>query len=247
MLDPMSSTPRRMGPRYPATRRSRRVAPRARSRPGLPPCVRRVRQPGRRDRGDALRPDLADVAATPASSARAARASTPTPPTSAAAPSAPTSPTRTTRSGSRRTSAARREPWQFQPQGEVARRTGSRPTTTASARPARRGRRPAGVRLPQPHRLRHGGAGCALHALALRAGHATRSRPSPTCAGSCRSGAPSATVERQDGTTYTEVVDRRVRPARLGPRRPRPRLVLLGQHRGARRAWSRSTSPTSPS
>ncbi len=28
---------------------------------------------------------------------------------------------------------------------------------------------------------------------------------------------------------------RRVRPPRLGPRRPRPRLVLLGQHRGPRR------------
>ena len=34
---------------------------------------------------------------------------------------------------------------------------------------------------------------------------ATRWRPSPTCAGSCRSGGSSATVERQDGTSYTEV------------------------------------------
>ena len=47
------------------------------------------------------------------------------------------------------------------------------------------------------------------------------------------------TVERQDDTSYTEVIDRRVRPPRLGPGRPRPRLVLLRQHRGARRASSR--------
>ena len=46
-------------------------------------------------------------------------------------------------------------------------------------------------------------------------------------------------VERHDDTTYLEVTHRRVRPPRLGSGRPRPRLVLLGQHRGPRRSRAR--------
>ena len=40
---------------------------------------------------------------------------------------------------------------------------------------------------------------------------------------------------RPDDTSLPRGDDRRVRPPRLGPGRPRPRLVLLRQHRGARR------------
>ena len=51
-----------------------------------------------------------------------------------------------------------------------------------------------------------GGAGCALHALALRTGRSIRSRPSRTCAGSCRSGARTTGSTRTDGTEVPRVV-----------------------------------------
>ena len=80
----------------------------------------------------------------------------------------------------------------------------------------------------------HLGAGCALHALALAEGR----NPLETKPDVCWQLPIRRTfrvVERQDGTRVHRGVDRGVRPARLGTRRPRPRLVLLGQHRGARR------------
>ena len=54
VLEPMSRTPRRM-------MTTLLGSPRARSRPGLSPCPRRVRGPRRRDPGLPLRPHLADV------------------------------------------------------------------------------------------------------------------------------------------------------------------------------------------
>ena len=60
------------------------------------------------------------------------------------------------------------------------------------------------LHLPEPPRLRRRrGLRAARPGAAHRAG--TRSRPSPTSAGSCRSGGPSASVELPDGTAYTEV------------------------------------------
>ena len=70
--------------------------------------------------------------------------------------------------------------------------------------PGRRGRRPGGVHLPQPPGLPPRCRLCAARA-GLRPGARTRSRPSPTCAGSCRSGAPSAPSSARTARRYTEV------------------------------------------
>ncbi len=79
-----------------------------------------------------------------------------------------------------------------------------------------------------------GGEGCALHGLALRTGrHFVETKPDVCWQLPIRR--TFRDVELPDGTAYTEVVDRGVRPPRLGPRRPRPGLVLLGQHRGPHR------------
>ena len=85
-----------------------------------------------------------------------------------------------------------------------ARATGSRPTTRASARPGpsrSTASRPASS-TTAPTSTPAPAARCTRWRCSRAA---TRWRPSRTCAGSCRSGARSATVERQDGTTYTEV------------------------------------------
>ena len=91
-----------------------------------------------------------------------------------------------------------------------------------------------------------GGEGCALHGLALRTGrHFLETKPDVCWQLPIRR--TFDRVDRADGTEVLVVVDRGVRPARLGPRRSRPGLVLQRQHRGARRAPSRSTSRCAPS
>ena len=83
-----------------------------------------------------------------------------------------------------------------------------------------------------------GGYGCALHGLALREGvHFVETKPDVCWQLPLRR--TFRDVERQDGTDLHRGLDRRVRPSRLGSRRARPRLVLLGQHRGARRRRAR--------
>ena len=100
------------------------------------------------------------------------------------------------------------EQWQFhpgRPDGKVKRKDwvekdedGERKTRT------HRGRRPARLRLPQPRRLPDSApAAPCTDWRSSRA--ATRSRPSRTCAGSCRSGVPSARSSGRTGTSYTEV------------------------------------------
>ena len=70
--------------------------------------------------------------------------------------------------------------------------------------PHRRGRRPAGLRVPQPSRLRTNGAGCALHGLASsRASNPLETKPDVCWQLPIRR--TFRDVERQDGTTYTEV------------------------------------------
>ena len=179
--------------------------------------------------------------ATSASSVGAARASTPPPPTSAAAPSARTSPTPTTRSGWRCTSPSSTRRCGSTPRGagrSVA-RTGCRRTRRASARPApsrSTASRPACSRTARASRAPSPGwAVPAARSTPSRCSRAASpSRPSPTSAGSCRSGAPTAT---SSGPTadLPRGQHRRVRPARLGRGRARPRLVLLRQHRGPHR------------
>ena len=206
------------------------------------------------DRGDALRPDLADLALRVHLRARLRRASTPTPPTSAAARSARTSPTTPTRSGSRASSTRLTpEQWQLHPERRASAARGlGRDRRRGRAQDAhRRGRRPAGLHLPQPHRLRARGSAPAAPAarctaLALEIGL----DPLETKPDVCWQLPLRRTfrdVERHDGTTYTRGLDRRVRPPRLGPGRPRPRLVLLGQHRGPHRPRAGLPAPTSPS
>ena len=108
-------------------------------------------------------------------------------------------------------------------------------------------RRRRRLRLPQPRRASPAAPGCALHGL--RAAH--RPAPARDQAGrllaaadpaDLRAGRPGPTAPRSSSSTIGEY-DRRG----WGAGRPRPRLVLLGQHRGARRRASRSTSPTGPS
>ena len=128
------------------------------------------------------------------------------------------------------------EQWQFHPQRAGARpTTGSRPTTTASARPSpsstTASRRASSTTAPTSAT----GAGCALHGLALEQGR----NPLETKPDVCWQLPIRRTfrnVERQDGTSYTEVSIGEYDRRGWGPGRPRPRLVLLGQHRGPRRA-----------
>ena len=79
------------------------------------------------------------------------------------------------------------------------------------------------------------GAGCALHALALREGqHPLETKPDV-----CWQLPIRRTYRDRRAAGRDDVLrghDRGVRPPRLGPGRARPRLVLLGQHRGPRRA-----------
>ena len=83
-----------------------------------------------------------------------------------------------------------------------------------------------------------GGAGCALHALALRKGvHFVETKPDVCWQLPIRR--TFRNVELADESTYLEITHHGVRPPRLGRRRPRPRLVLLRQHRGARRRRAR--------
>ena len=132
--------------------------------------------------------------------------------------------------------AARRDAVAVQARGapRSARRTGSRPTTRASGRPGpsrSTASRPASSTTAPTSR-----PAPAARCTASRSSRAaTRSRPSRTCAGSCRSAGIFREVERTDGTTYTEVSIGEYDRRGWGPGRPRPRLVLLGQHRGARR------------
>ena len=144
-----------------------------------------------------LRPDLADLELDVHLRQRAARASTPTGPTTAAAPSARTSPTRTTRSGCRPSSSELGEDeWQYHPR-HATRRHGrlDRDGGRRAQDPGRRRR----LHLPQPARLP--GRRRLRPAPARRAHrHGSRTRPSRTSAGSCRSGAPTARVELPDDT-----------------------------------------------
>ena len=79
-----------------------------------------------------------------------------------------------------------------------------------------------------------GGAGCSLHELALD----TRRQHRQDQAGRVLAAADPAHVPPRRAPGRHRVprdLDRRVRPPRLGAGRPRPRLVLHRQHRGARR------------
>ena len=215
---------------------------RARGRSGVPACPCRVRQPGRRVRGPAVRPDLAHVELS-ASSARAARASTPTHRTSAAARWARTSPTRTTKRSRRVRRDARRgavaaEARRQGPQARLDR--GRRGRRAQDPRDDRR--RPAGVRVPQPDRLRSvvragGGAGCALHALAFRLGK----NPVETKPDVCwRPDPPDLPRGRAPGRQPLHRGEHRgVRPARLG--------TGVTTSTGTARGTPRRTSPWSPS
>ena len=120
--------------------------------------------------------------------------------------------------------------------------TATSPTAGGCARHLDRagGRRPQDPRrrrrlhLPEPARLPRGMRLRAAPARGPRRACRQR-RSSRRCAGSCRSGAATARSSWPDGTELPGGDDHRVRPARLGPGRARPRLVLLGQPRGPRR------------
>ena len=90
-----------------------------------------------------------------------------------------------------------------------------------------------------------GGAGCALHRMALRTGvHPLTTKPDVCWQLPVRR--EQEHVERPDGTTGAGDHDRRVRPARLGPGRPRPALVvhrLAGRARLARAAGGDLRAP----
>ena len=205
--------------------------------------------PDRRRPGVPLRPDLADVAATTASSARAARASTRTSPDvgccTLGAHFADKDDEK--RVADVRRPARRRRLWQFRPARQEGQEGGldRRRRRGRAQDPGRRARRPVGVHLPQPHRLRTSAP--AARCTRWRSSRAaTRSRPSRTSAGSCRSGVPSAPSS-----------------ARTARRTPRSRSASTTAAAGARAATtstgtapatprrtprpSRSTSPTRPS
>ena len=104
-----------------------------------------------------------------------------------------------------------------------------------------RRRRPAGVRVPQPHRLRARGG-----LRPARTGVRAREEPRRDQAGRVLAAADPAYVPHRRAPGRHVVhggLDRRVRPSRLGTGRPRPRLVLLRQHRGARRHRGRLRHP----
>ena len=79
-----------------------------------------------------------------------------------------------------------------------------------------------------------GGYGCALHALALNEDiHFVETKPDVCWQLPIRR--TFRNVERHDDTSYLEVTISEYDRRGWGRRRPRPRLVLLGQHRGPRR------------
>ncbi len=178
MFEPMSSTPNLMGrgyrPRPRVAAANDVLCPRARSRSRRSPRLGGVRRPSGRVPGVPVRPHLADVALDVHLRRAAAPASTPTGRTTAAARSARTSPTRPTRSASRSRRKRLDRRALAVPRPGPGRRTGSRSTTTASARP--RSYEGACVFLNRPGFA--GGAGCALHGLALRTGrHFVETKP----------------------------------------------------------------------
>ena len=93
-----------------------------------------------------------------------------------------------------------------------------------------------------------GGEGCSLHGWALRNGrHPLETKPDVCWQLPVRR--LFRDVELSDGTTYTEITITEYDRRGWGAGGPRPRLVLLGQHRGApggrarlrvlrRRSWS---------
>ena len=193
MLEPMSSTPRRMPRGYRRPPLGLGWAG-ARGRPGVPPCLDRVRGPRRRRPGVPLRPHLAHVEldlhlrrGLPGHLRHRARG-------------------RLLHARRALLRRGRRGPGQGV--GRPARRHRLAPPRPGAgqARPGpsqglgrdrRRGRaqdprRRRRLHLPQPARL---GCRLRLRPARPRAGRATctSSRPSPTSAGSCRSGAPTAT------------------------------------------------------
>ena len=193
MLEPMSRTPSRMAQRYSPSRHPRTLARCPRGRPGVSACVRRVRRPRRPRPGLQVRPDLADVElhvhlrpGLPGHLQGVARhrllhARRPL-----------------RRQGRREAGRDVRRPAHARAVAAAARtarrsaaRTGSRPTTTAPARPrwsrstaSRRASSTTAATSPSEP------AAPCTHWRCSRAG--TRSRPSPTCAGSCRSAVRSA-------------------------------------------------------
>ena len=95
----------------------------------------------------------------------------------------------------------------------------------------------------------HLGAGCALHALAF----VLEKNPLETKPDVCWQlpiRRTFRTVKRPGRQRLHRGLDQRVRPPRLGAGRPRPRLVLHRQHRGAHRARAAlrdAARPSSPS
>ena len=91
-----------------------------------------------------------------------------------------------------------------------------------------------------------GGGGCALHAQALRDGvHPLEYKPDVCWQLPVRR--DQEWTKRPDGTKILRHHADRVRPARLGLRRPRPALVVHLVAGGARRHASRCTARTRPS
>ena len=136
--------------------------------------------------------------------------------------------------------------WQFRPQRQGPEVRLDRHRRRGRAQDAgRRARRPVGVHLPQPRRLRD-----RRRLRPALAGAAAGTQPARDQAGRVLAAADPAYVPHRRAAGRHVVhrgLDRRVRPPRLGSGRPRPRLVLLRQHRGAHRPGARSTSPTRPS
>ena len=179
-----------------------------------------------------MRPDLADVAATRASSARAARASTPTPPDAGCCTLGAHFADKDDekRVAGVRRAARRRRCGSSSPDAGKVRRKDWIETDDEGERKTRSSRSTAsGVHLPQPRRLpRPAPAAPCTRWRCSRA--ATRSRPSRTCAGSCRSGVRSATSS-----------------ARTARRTPRSRSASTTAAAGARAATtSTGTAPATP-
>ena len=248
MLEPMSRTPSRMGQRYSPSRAPSYACRCARGRPGVSARVRRVRRPRRPRPGLQVRPDLADVELP--------------------VHLRPGLPGHLQGVARHRLLHARR-PLRRQGRREAGRRV-RRPAharASGSSSPARRrsARRTGSTTDEEGDRktpvvevdgqsacIFHNrrdfalGAGCALHALALAAGPA----PARDQAGRVLAAADPAYLPHRRAAGRHVVHGghhRRVRPPRLGSGRPRPRLVLLRQHRGARRRRAACTSPTRPS
>ena len=176
------------------------------------------------------------TSATRASSARAARASTPTSPDTGCCTLGAHF---ADKDDEKRVAAfveqLDEDLWQLQPPGKVRRERLDRDRRRGRAQDAhRRGRRPGGVHLPQPHRLPQ-----RRRLRPARAGAPAGPAPARDQARRVLAAADPADVPRGRAPGRDDVhrgLDRRVRPPRLGSRRARPRLVLLGQHRGPRRA-----------